>query len=365
MDVLRNSFRSRKRGIAPVFFLLLGLLVATTGCQITYLAKSAYSQANLLRKRVPIEEALEDPSLSDENKRKLKLAQEALEFSEAHLGLARTNNYTTYVQLDGPYVTYVVQAAQRNKLERYLYRYPLVGSMPYKGFFDPEDAKAEAAKLDEEGLDTYIRGVTAYSTLGWFRDPVLSSMLAYKDHNLVNTIIHETVHATVFIKSNADFNERLATFIGNKGTEAFYFQKEGRESKTLALMKRENEDDQLFGDFISKELDALEAWYKEREGKEISEEERVARLNQIHEKFEKELKPKFREPDAFSAFGKGKFNNARLLNYRLYFEDLSQFQKVFDKLEGDFNRMLEFARALEKVDDPIAELEKAAHSESR
>lgn len=335
-----------------------------SGCQIGYLAKSAYSQANLLRHRIPVEEALKDSRLSEDQKRKLLLAQDARAFAESDLGLAETKNYTSYVQLDGPYVTYVVNAAPKDELKPHLWKYPLVGSMPYKGFFDPKGAEEEAAAMKAEGFDTYVRGVSAYSTLGWFRDPILSSMLAYKDHDLVNTIIHETVHATLFVKSEADFNERLATFIGNAGTEAFYKKREGTQSPTLERMKSDSADDRLFGDFMKRELESLEAWYMERKEKKLpfTEEERIARIKSIQERFVTDLKPKFTSKDSYEKFEKAELNNARLLNYRLYYEDLSQFEKVFDKLGRDFAKMLAFCKTLEKSKDPVAELKKAAES---
>jgi predicted aminopeptidase len=337
-------------------------LLSLSGCQIGYLMKSAYSQADLLRRRVPIEVALKDSHLTDDQKRKLVLASDAHTFAETDLGLAHTKSYTSFVQLDGPYVTWVVSASAKDELKHYLWHYPVVGEMPYKGFFEPNGAKALADDLKSEGLDTYIRGVSAYSTLGWFRDPVLSSMLLYKDYELVSTIIHETTHATVFIKSEADFNERLAEFIGQKGAEAFYLKREGPDGAMLKRMRDDAYDETLFGEFISRELDGIEAWYKERKGTPIPEDIRQARLKSIQTKFVTELKPRLRDHENFARFEKAEVNNARLLTYRLYFQDLSQFQKVFDKLGHDFSKMLDFCRSLETSDDPVAALAREANT---
>ena len=334
--------------------------VLLSGCQIGYLVKSAYSQADLLRRRVSVADALKDPALTAEQKRKLVLAQEAREFAEKSLGLSRTQNYTSYVQLDRPYVTYVVSAAQKSDLKPHKWKYPIVGSLPYKGYFNPDDAKAEADGLRAENLDVYVRGVSAYSTLGWFRDPLLSSMLAYRDHQLVNTIIHETVHATIYIKSEADFNERLATFIGNKGAEAFYRAKEGPEGKTLAKMAEENRDDRVFSEFIGRELSSLERWYDERKSTSIPEAVRTERLGELKERFRKDVRPKMSSVDSYKTFETAELNNARLLTYRLYYENLDDFEAVFQKLGGDFQKMLAFCKTLEKSDDPKGELAKAA-----
>lgn len=331
-----------------------------SGCQIGYLVKSAYSQADLLRRRVPLEEALKDPALTNEQKRKLLLAREAREFAEKSLGLKSTQNYTSYVQLDRPYVTYVVSAALKSELKPYNWNYPVVGSLPYKGYFNPADAKEEADALRAENLDVYVRGVSAYSTLGWFRDPLLSSMLAYRDHQLVNTIIHETVHATIYIKSEADFNERLATFIGNKGAEAFYRAKEGATGKTLARMADENRDDRVFSEFIGRELDSLERWYEERKTTAIPEPVRTERLGELKNRFLKDVRPKMSSADSYKNFETAELNNARLLTYRLYYENLDDFEAVFQKLGGDFQKMLAFCKSLETADDPKADLAKAA-----
>ena len=129
----------------------------------------------------------------------------------------KTKNYSTFVNLHRPYVTYIVSAAPKNELKYYTWYFPIIGSVPYKGYFNEAGANGEARDLASEGYDTYVRGVTAYSTLGWFKDPILSSMLAYSDYDMVNTIIHETVHTTIYIKSNANFNERLASYLGDLG----------------------------------------------------------------------------------------------------------------------------------------------------
>lgn len=119
----------------------------------------------LLNSRVPIDEALKDPNISTEEKRKLELAQKARAFAENDLHLKATQNYTSYVKLDRPYVTYVVSAAYKWELKHYQWSYPFVGKMPYKGYFNEDDAKAEEVELKKEDLDTYLRGVSVIGSL--------------------------------------------------------------------------------------------------------------------------------------------------------------------------------------------------------
>jgi predicted aminopeptidase len=335
--------------------LLISLALLLSSCQIKYIAKSAYNQVSLLHQRVPLAEALKDPGLTAEQKRKILLAQKARQFAETELGLKATGNYETFVLLDRPYVTYVVSAAPKWKLEPYNWHYPIIGDMPYKGFFNEPDAKEEEQNLKDQNLDAYMRGVSAYSTLGWFRDPLLSSMLRYKDFDLVNTIIHETVHATLFIKHEADFNERLAVFMGNKGAELFYLKEEGPDSKTLATVKNENADDKVFSAWLAPQLKSLEQWYADLPEAERSEEKRTQRISQLQESFKMDVLPRLKT-DSYKKFMQLNLNNARLLVYRTYMQDLDDFEKLYEKNGRDFPRFLQACKKFEKAEDPVQAL---------
>ena len=298
---------------------------------------------------------MKDPRLTEEQKRKIQLAQKARKFAETELSLKPTKNYTKFVLLDRPYVTYVVSAAPKWKLETYKWRYPIIGAMPYKGFFNEKDAKEEELTLQKEDLDTYMRGVSAYSTLGWFKDPLLSSMLRYKDYDLVNTVIHETVHATLYIKHEADFNERMAVFLGNKGAEMFYLKEEGPDSPTLQTLKKENVDDSAFSAWISTKLKNLERWYEELPAEQRTEDKRQQQFTMLQKDFEVELLPSLKS-DSYKKFHAIKLSNARLLVYRTYMQDLSDFEKLYEKTGKDFKKFIEECRNLESEKDPAAAL---------
>ena len=332
---------------------LLALL--NSGCQMGYLMKSGYGQMKLLSSRVPLTDALQDSALDENKKKKLRLAEEARIFAEQELHLATSKNYTSYVELGRPYVTYVVSAAPKWELKHYQWSYPFMGKMPYKGYFNEADAMEEEKSLQKEDLDTYMRGVSAYSTLGWFNDPILSSMLRYDDYDLVNTIIHETVHATLYIKHAAEFNERLATFLGNKGAELFYLKKEGPESPTLQKIRLENDDNKLFSTFISEELKSLEQWYKNLPANERAEEKRSERIREIQKKFTAEIVPQLKT-DNYKKFSDAKLNNARLLVYKTYMQDLSDFEKLYEVAGRSYSKFIENCRSLEKAKDPAAAL---------
>ncbi len=333
------------------YFVILGMALLTSSCQIGYLMKTSYNQMHLLSQRVSLEKVLADPSVAENVKAKLRLAQEARFFAEEVLKLTPTKNYTSYVQLDQPYVSYVVSASPKWKLEHHLWSFPFVGDVPYKGFAKEALAKKEQEELQQKKLDTYLRGVSAYSTLGWFDDPILSSMIRYKNHHLVNTIIHETVHATLYLKSSADFNERMAVFLGNKGTELFYQKKEGATSETLTQIKNENEDDKVFSEFISIEIKKLTQWYTQHSEESSSEEERKKYFLEIQENFKKNISAKMKT-ETYKNFPTLELNNARLLLYKTYMQDLSDFQFLFDLTDKNFTEFLKCCEQLKKGTRP-------------
>lgn len=341
MDFLRSK----------VFYTFSGFLfiIILSSCQTTYYLKSAYNQFLLLNNRIPIEKVLEDEKTSTEQKEKLRLAKKVKFFAEEKLKLKKTGSYSSYVALDRPYVTYVVSAAPKWELKHYQWDYLFVGEMPYKGFFNLEDAKLEEEDLKRKNFDTYLRGVSAYSTLGWFDDPILSSMMTYKNYDLVNTIIHEMVHTTLYIKNSADFNERMAVFLGNKGVELFYQEIEGKDSPTLQLIQLENEDEKKFSEFISTELTQLENWYKTQN--QENENLRVTRIKEIQTRFLENIKPKLRT-HSYDYFVKLDLNNARLNVYKTYVKDLSDFEKLYELNSRDFLKFLENCRNLEKHPKP-------------
>ncbi len=341
--------------VVTVALVALLSLTATTGCQITYLLKGAYNQMNILYHREPIEEVLKNPDLSPEDRAKLELTQKARRYSSEKLSLKVGKNYSTFVKLKGPYVVWALNASPKWKLEHHLWHFPIVGSVPYKGFPDEADAQVEAKDLQNQGFDTFIRGVGAYSTLGWFSDPLLSSMMRYSEEDLVNTIIHESVHTTLYIKSNADFNERLASFIGDKGTEQFYLELEGKNSPHIQSIRDDNEDQKIFSKFISEEIKKLTAFYQTNTSQDLAL--REAQFTVIKKRFQEQIRPQLKTKSHVN-FDKVPLNNARLLLFKTYIEDLSDFQKLLDACNGDLLKFLDKAKSLETDPNPVEGLKK-------
>ena len=312
----------------------------------------SYNQMRLLSQRTPIEKVLEDPTVTEDVKKKLRLIQKARVFAIEELGLLGSENYKTYVDLKRPYVSYLVRVAYAYELKPYLWNYPIVGKLPYKGFFSLEEAKKEASLFKNQGYDTYVRGTTAYSSLGWWDEPILSSMLSYRESSLIETIFHEMVHGTVFIKGRGDFNERLATFLGQKGVELYYLKKEGVSSLSLQAIRKRNKDRKEFSLFISREIKSLSHWYeREKKKGKISREEKEKRLARIQKNFVLELKGKLQTSN-YGYFEKISLNNARLLSYKTYVYDLSDFEILLTLFERDFKKLVSFFKGLKSRKNP-------------
>ncbi len=328
-----------------------GICVTNISCQVGYLINSAYNQFDLLTSGESVDKLLESGDLTDNERKQLALAQSVRKFAKEELNLNVGNNYSEYVKLNRDYVTYVVNASEKWRLQSYEWWFPIVGSVPYKGYFNEADAKAEEQRLKAKDLDTYVRGVSAFSTLGWFRDPLLSSMLRYAPHELVNTLIHESTHATLYIKSSADFNERMATFVGNKGMEMYYLKIEGPDSPTLKAASSEVEDDKLFSVFITGEVKKLEEWYQTLPEEKRTDAARAERLAQIQERFQVEVQPQLKS-NSYERFSKASINNARMVLYKTYLQNLSDFEKLYEMVGRDIHRFIDECKKLEDHKDP-------------
>jgi predicted aminopeptidase len=207
----------------PLKWSIYWLLLAMPGC---YLAHVALGQARLLHARRPIAEVIADPTTPAQLRERLGWIHEVRAFA-TRLGLSSDDQYTSYVEWPGDRVVTSVVATPPGSLEPHRFWFPIVGHVPYKGFFDAARAHEEAESLRAEGFDVCEVPVRAYSTLGWFEDPVTEPMLRGSEGALVETLLHELVHATVFVASQADFNEGVASFVGEEGSVRFFAEKLG------------------------------------------------------------------------------------------------------------------------------------------
>jgi predicted aminopeptidase len=325
---------------------MLGLcLLSCSGCGLGYLWHVAVGQATIFARQRPVDEVLREAQLTPREQEKLRLILAARTFAITHLDLYDSASYTTFVQLDRPYVSYNLSAAPPDALTPYTWRFPLLGSMPYKGFFDQEYAKREQHALDAEGYDTYLRGVRAYSTLGYFDDPILSSMLAYDDVPLINTIIHEMVHQTVWIKGSVSFNESLASFIGERGALLYLTQRDGADSAAVQQYRAVRADALVFEDYMHGLITRLEAMYAEP----LSRDEKLRRKATMFAEAVADYPqvfPRMRTMSYRHFFERQPLNNAVLLAFRVYHRDTAYFDQTLAEQGGDLRRLIAYFKTV-------------------
>lgn len=333
----------KKRIIKTIIFIIgiLGVIVVINWDLISYLIHIGIGQANLIFNSKPINKLLKDPTVLPDLKKKFLLVSEIKEFAEKEIGLKSTSNYTKYFHTDKSCIVYVISASPADKLETYIWHFPIMGGFPYKGFFDVKKALDEKIKLESNGYDTHLREVTTYSTLGWLPDPLLSTMLKYDDYELANLIIHESTHATIFIKNKVTFNENLALFVGHEGALQFIRKKYGNNSIYEQQAINVTHDSKIFSDYINYLCTKLEKIYSQNISSSEKIRQKIKLFKEEKQKYKNEWGLKFKS-DIYKGIVNVDWNNAHLLAYRTYYQDLSQFYKTFKEHGSNLKATVEY-----------------------
>jgi len=346
-------------------FIFITLLIAHcslfTGC---YTLKQGTTMLGYLSRAVPLESLLEnktggvEDSEAEKNRRFVERIQDIRRYATEELGLNLGKNYTRYVKIDRDYLAAVVSACAADSFTRHEWKYPVVGSLPYKGFFKVEDARKERAKLEKKGLDVWIRGVDAFSTLGWFRDPLYSYMRDYPPDRLADLIIHESLHATVFLKGQAQFNEELAEFVGSEGGRMYMVSRFGADSAEYGNMLTNEANYRSYVTFIQGLIRELNDMYEsERSGGEkLSEKEKI--ISAAKERFAAEYESLF-SGEGYRNFIDQPVNNAYLELYRLYYTEDSYIANLFARSGKTLPEFIAAAKSIPKKGNGREMLEQA------
>jgi predicted aminopeptidase len=321
------------------------MIASLCGCSPIYVAKVATGHAGLLWRRKSIEKALKDPKTPPELKAKLEVAAAARAYAFDAVGLKRSREYSTYSPVKGPYLTYLVEACAKLSFTPFLWHFPIAGTFPYKGHFNPKDAEAEAEELKAKGFDTYIGGVAAYNTPLWFSDPVPSTVLSGPTGEIADLLIHELTHSTVFYKNQIDFNESLATFVGREGAKEFLAKRYGPDSAELKAYLKSQDDEARFG----ARMDALYASLDEVYKSSATDAEKLRRREEI---FTAALKDFYKEDFTLKSL-----NNAVVLAHRVYHRDLDVFATAFASQGRNWPKTIALFKSLDPK-DPLADLKR-------
>jgi predicted aminopeptidase len=319
-----------------------------------------------LNRAVPLEALTAKAAAEGEDGESLRAfveqVQDIRRFAMEELGLRESRNYTRYVEIDREYLAAVVSACAQDSFTRHEWWFPVVGKVPYKGFFNAADARREREKLEKRDLDVWVRGVDAFSTLGWFRDPLYSYMRDYPSYRLADLLIHEWLHATVFLKGYVQFNEELAAFVGTEGARLYIEKTYGVDSGEYRRIGVSDTDSAVYVGFIQELIAELEILYNSDLDREEKLNRKEAILRNAQARFEAEYDVMF-QSDNYRGFAGLKLNNAYLELYRLYYQEDTFFQDLYERSGRDLPRFIAAAKKLRnpgrKGKDPKTQLAEA------
>ena len=324
--------------------------ILLSGCYIT---RAAYEEGKILWNRKPIDDALARGDLSKDVRAKLETVLAVRKFAAEQLGLNVGGAYESIAPVDQSAVVHVVMAAPRDSLEPYTWWFPIVGSVPYRGYFEESNAQAEAARLQADGFDTMVRPAVAFSSLGFFNDPLLTNLLKLDRVELAGVIIHELFHRTYYLASDAMFDESAANYVGSAGAVAFFAATDGESAPSTIAARGILQSDLKFARFLLQEQARLLDIYTANLPEAELEKRRQAAFAAIKADYAA-LAPSLSGLERFD-LDKQPLNNAVLINYLIYFHQLDNFAALDRMNRGDLRATIAQIISIAKAhpDDPF------------
>lgn len=320
--------RLRHKGLSASRVIIIGAAVGVLGflplggC---YYMQAINGHTHLMNQRRPVSEVISDPEASETLKERLRLVQEAREFSVEALGLPDNDSYRSYADLGRDYVVWNVFAAPEFSLRPREWCYLVAGCVAYRGYFDKDDALQTARDLEEKGYDVAVAGVSAYSTLGKFADPVLNTMMRWSDADLVATLFHELAHQELYIKGDTQFNESFATAVSGIGMERWFTERGSLE--TLEAYRDEKALRRALLEIVAHTKAALQELYAE----ELDLAEKRRRKRALLDELSAEAERLFAEAGRDRSPLAAPLNNARLVSLGLYEGWVPAFRSLFEE----------------------------------
>lgn len=316
--------------LGAVAFVIAFVLLISADAR--YIARAGVEEARLLLKRRSIEKLLADSATPAPLRQRFALVLAARGFAVDSLGLAVGKTYTTYVDVGRDTLLLVLSASRRDRLREVTWRYPIVGVVPYKGFFKASRARKEAQHLEQQGLDVFLRPSGAFSTLGYLSDPLFSTALSRDSMELVATVIHELAHNTLYLKSQTPFNESFASFVGYRGAEAFFRSRgDTVDARRAAARWRDERTLDVFYAELARRLDSA---YAEPLTTERVEQVRATFFGWAREQFRGPVGQSLETYD-WRSFAEAPLNNAVVVAERLYRMDLNLFDEIYLQNNAD------------------------------
>lgn len=322
-------------------------LVSASCSNFSYYAQSIAGGYNVLAGREPIDEVLKDPSVSDSVKDKLRTVLKIREFASSDMQLPDNDSYRTYVDLKRPYAVWNVFAAPEFSMEMKEWCFVFVGCVRYRGYFDEADANAYADELRQEGLDVYVTGIAAYSTIGWFDDPMMNTIIQRDEIRLAGLIFHELSHQVVFIKGDTAFNEGFSVAVELEGVKR-WLGKNGTPELLDKYQARKARHKQ-FVELVTETRNQLEALYKQTIAVDEMRERKVSIIEQMQSEYQR-LKSSW---DGFAGYDRWfsqSINNAQISAVTTYRDYVPAFQNLLAQKNHDMPAFYKAVEALGEME---------------
>ncbi|MEN0108956.1 MAG: aminopeptidase [Pseudomonas sp.] len=318
----------------------LALVLLLNGC--SYYTQLLGGQVDLLSRREPISSLLAKPDLDPALRQRLTLAIEARAFASQQLALPDNQSYRLYADLGRPYVVWNLFATEEFSLEPQTHCFPIAGCVAYRGFYDQNRARGAAALAKQQGLDTYVAGVEAYSTLGWFADPLLNTMLRWDDQRWVSVIFHELAHQQFYLPGDTVFNESYASFVETEGLRQWR-QACGLQAPDDDLRERQREQ---FSALVLASRERLQTLYASGKPATEMRVEKAAEFERLRRDYRQLRSSQWAGDGRYDAWVYSPLNNAKLLPFGLYDQWLPAFAALFREVDGDWPRFYAAVKTL-------------------
>ncbi len=339
-------------------YTFLGLMLGLVGLMIyhydttIYAYRQARGQLKIIFNTRPVSEVLADKTYPDSLKRKIRLIQEIKQFAVDSLGLSPSDNYTTFYDQHQKPILWVMTACEPFALKAQKWHFPVVGTFSYKGHFEKAIADEEIMVLKQKGFDTQLNEVSAWSTLGYLKDPILSSMLEKSEGRLAALIIHELTHGTLFVKNSLEFNENLADFVGDYGAIRFLRAKYGQDSKELERYQFSKKYNDAYSQHLirgAKKLDSLYRNFDKNLAIETKKTQKAEMIRTIINRTDTLLSNSFQSKminrKKWQLNDNNLPNNAYFIGYLTYQSKQNQFNQAFvEKFGSNFDKYLVYLK---------------------
>ncbi len=332
-----------------IFAALVALLVGgfstayLSSGEVRYLWRAGYEETRILQSRQPIEKLAGDTTVPQARRDQFQLVLEVRAYA-AGLGLEAGDTYTSFADVGRDTLLLVLSASPKNCICPHTWKYPIVGRVPYKGFFNLDQARAAATEFDAKGFDTYLRPAGAFSTLGWFEDPLLSTALTRDSVELAALVFHEIAHNSLYVKSATPFNESFAQLVGYRAAEQF-FRERGDSAKAASAADRWR-DEIVLGNFYTELLARLDTFYTSKPDSAALDSGRVAIGLWAREQLEGPVAAQLRTMKVSKRPG-GAVNNARLVGALIYRTRLQLFEDWYEQHGADIAVSVKAMRELQ------------------